>query len=99
MIGYEKEEYENNLTSVEHIQSGKLYWMILDADYMEYLKRIDPHIPDHDYGPDHIKPFYGPLIRKDGICYVAGVSHYIPDKHDKIPANLTFQKLYDHEFQ
>lgn len=60
MIGYEKEEYENNLTSVEHIQSGKLYWMILDADYMEYLKRIDPHIPDHDYGPDHIKPFYVP---------------------------------------
>lgn len=50
VIGYEKEEYENNLTSVEHIQSGKLYWMILDADYMEYLKRIDPHIPDHDYG-------------------------------------------------
>lgn len=99
MIGYEKEEYENSLTSVEHIQSGKLYWMILDADYMEYLKRIDPHIPDHDYGPDHIKPFYGPLIRKDGICYVAGVSHYISDKHDKIPANLTFQKLYDHEFQ
>lgn len=41
VIGYEKEEYENNLTSVEHIQSGKLYWMILDADYMEYLKRID----------------------------------------------------------
>ena len=77
----------------------KLYWVILDPEYMDYLKTIDANVPNYDYGNEHIKPFYGPLISNNGICYVAGVSHYIPDKHDKIPANLTLQKIYDHEFQ
>lgn len=79
-------------------KNRKLYWIVPNPEYMDYLKSIDPRIPDYNYGSEHIKPFYGPLLRMNGLCYVGSVSHYDHHKHDKIAGSLTFHKIYDHEY-
>lgn len=80
------------------LTNRKLYWIIPDKEYMDYLKSVDPRIPDYNYGSEHIKPFYGPLLKVNGLCYVGSISHYEHQKHDKIAGGLTFHKIYDHEY-
>lgn len=78
---------------------NKLKWVILNPEYIDYLKKIDSRIPNYDYGEGHLKPFYGNLLEKDGLVYVSQVNHYKPEKHDRVPKSIDFDRIYDYKYK
>lgn len=75
----------------------KLYWIMINPQYLDYLKKFEERIPNYDYGKDHIKPFYGILFEKDDLCYVTTINHF-KDKHLSMHATIDFQKIYDYQY-
>ncbi|MGN9018351.1 type III toxin-antitoxin system ToxN/AbiQ family toxin [Lachnospiraceae bacterium HCP1S3_C3] len=69
-------------------------WIIVDENYLDYLRSIESRIPKTDYGSDRYKPFFGVLFETNNLYYVTQVSH--PQKrHQKMKQQKDFFKLYD----
>lgn len=69
-------------------------WIIVDENYLDYLRSIESRIPKTDYGSDKYKPFFGVLFETNNLYYVTQVSH--PQKrHQKMKQQKDFFKLYD----
>lgn len=71
-----------------------MYWVKVDEEYLDYLRKYESRIPYTNYGNDKIKPFFGVLFEKDGLCYVTQVSHPQP-RHNKLKQSKDFYKLYE----
>ena len=68
-------------------------WLVIDEDYLNYLRNVEPRIPRSDYGKDKYKPFFGVLFETDELYYVTQISH--PQmRHLNMKANLDFKKIY-----
>ena len=68
-------------------------WIVMDEDYLNYLRQFESRIPFSDYGSNHFKPFFGKLFSHDGITYVTAISHKQP-RHDKMKNSVDFRKVY-----
>lgn len=68
-------------------------WVILDENYLNYLRSFEGRIPLSDYGTDRMKPFFGKLFEVDDLVYVTQVSHIKP-RHLKMHNSPDFQKIY-----
>ena len=75
----------------------KLYWVMINTDYLDYLKQHETRIPNYDYNREHIKPFYGVLFEKNDLCYVTTINHY-KEEHSKLTTAIDCQKIYDNQY-
>ena len=50
-------------------------WVIIEEKYLNYLRSVEPRIPNSDYGANKFKPFFGVLFEKDELAYVTQISH------------------------
>ena len=72
-----------------------LKWITVDEKYLDYLRtNVDSHVPMTNYGPNHLKPFFGVLFETDDYAYVTQVSHPQP-RHQNIKSSLTFLKVFN----
>ncbi|MDD6857269.1 MAG: type III toxin-antitoxin system ToxN/AbiQ family toxin [Lachnospiraceae bacterium] len=69
-------------------------WIIVDENYLDYLRSIESRIPKTDYGSDRYKPFFGVLFETNNLYYVTQVS-YPQKRHQKMKQQKDFFKLYD----
>lgn len=69
-------------------------WIIVDENYLDYLRSIENRIPKTDYGSDRYKPFFGVLFETNNLYYVTQVS-YPQKRHQKMKQQKDFFKLYD----
>lgn len=68
-------------------------WIIIDAEYLDYLRVIEKRIPYTHYGKKGYKPFFGPLFETDEFFYVTQVSSP-KDRHLTMKENLDFYKIF-----
>lgn len=68
--------------------------IIVDENYLDYLRYIESRIPKTDYGSDRYKPFFGVLFETNNLYYVTQVS-YPQKRHQKMKQQKDFFKLYD----
>lgn len=68
-------------------------WVIVDEEYLNYLRKIESRIPLSDYGVEKFKPFFGILFTVDDLVYVTPISHAQP-RHYKMKNSLDFYKIY-----
>lgn len=69
-------------------------WLVIDENYLNYLRNIEKRIPKSDYGNNKYKPFFGLLFETDDFYYVTQVSHPQP-RHLNMKANEDFKKIFD----
>ena len=69
-------------------------WVVINEDYLDYLRHYDSRVPNSNYGPDRYKPFFETLFEHNGFIYVAPVSHP-QEKHLQVKNSADFIKLYD----
>ncbi|MBQ9983381.1 MAG: type III toxin-antitoxin system ToxN/AbiQ family toxin [Lachnospiraceae bacterium] len=43
-------------------------WVIISENYLSYLRSVEPHIPNSEYGKYKFKPFFGVLFETDDFC-------------------------------
>ena len=68
-------------------------WLVIDENYLNYLRKIEPHIPYSDYGSNGFKPFFGVLFETSNFYYVTQISH--PQKrHLTMKNNVDFKKIF-----
>ena len=68
-------------------------WIIVDEDYLNFLRSYESRIPFSDYGADKFKPFFGVLFEIDDLVYVTQISHVQP-RHYKMRNSLDFYKIF-----
>lgn len=68
-------------------------WLVVDENYLNYLRRIEKRIPMSDYGEDKFKPFFGILFETERYYYITQISH-AQERHYKMKNNKDFKKLY-----
>lgn len=68
-------------------------WLVVDENYLDYLRKVEKRIPKSDYGKDKYKPFFGVLFETEEFYYVTQISHP-QSRHLKMKANLDFKKVY-----
>ncbi len=68
-------------------------WLVVDENYLNYLRKSENRIPRSDYGQDKYKPFFGVLFETEEFYYVTQISHP-QSRHLKMKANLDFKKVY-----
>lgn len=68
-------------------------WLVVDENYLDYLRKVEKRIPRSDYGKDKYKPFFGVLFETEEFYYVTQISHP-QSRHLKMKANLDFKKVY-----
>ena len=68
-------------------------WLVVDENYLDYLRKVEKRIPRSDYGNDKYKPFFGILFETEEFYYVTQISHP-QSRHLKMKANLDFKKVY-----
>ena len=68
-------------------------WIIIENEYLDYLRSAENRIPNASYGADKIKPFFGVLFEKDGLAYVTQVSHP-KERHKKMKSTPDFIKVF-----
>lgn len=73
----------------------KMNWVILNEEYLDFLRAFEKRIPRTDYGTDRYKPFFGILFETDNFAYVTQVSSPNKPRLKDLPENLDFYKLYD----
>lgn len=69
-------------------------WIMVNEQYLDYLRSFERRIPYTDYGSDKYKPFFGVLFEKDGLCYITQISHP-QERHESMRNQLDFFKIYD----
>lgn len=69
-------------------------WIVINEQYLDYLRKIERRIPNSNYGDDNYKPFFGLLFETDKFYYVTQVSHP-QNRHINMKANIDFKKIYD----
>lgn len=70
-------------------------WIILNEQYLDFLRAFEKRIPRTDYGTDRYKPFFGILFETDDFAYVTQVSSPDKPRLKDLPENIDFYKLYD----
>lgn len=75
--------------------ADKMNWIILNEQYLDFLRAFEPRIPRTDYGTDRYKPFFGILFETDDFAYVTQVSSPDKPRLKNLPENIDFYKLYD----
>ena len=73
----------------------KMKWIILNEQYLDFLRAFEKRIPRTDYGTDKYKPFFGILFETDDFAYVTQVSSPDKPRLKNLPENIDFYKLYD----
>ena len=68
-------------------------WVTIKEEYLDYLRETDSRVPYSNYGKNKYKPFFGTLFEKDGLVYVAPISH-AQQKHHTMKNSLDFVKIY-----
>ena len=68
-------------------------WLVIDEDYLSYLRSVENRIPFSNYGNDKYKPFFGVLFETDTFYYVTQISHAQP-RHAVMKNNIDFKKIY-----
>ena len=68
-------------------------WIIIDEDYLNYLRKIENRIPYSNYGKDKFKPFFGELFTVGELTYVSQISHKQP-RHESLKNSLDFYKIF-----
>lgn len=68
-------------------------WVIVDEKYLDYLRAVEPRIPNSNYGTDKYKPFFGVLFEKGDLAYITQISHPKP-RHSKMRNSLDFVKIF-----
>lgn len=69
-------------------------WLVIDEEYLNYLRETEYRIPHSNYGKEKFKPFFGTLFETENFYYVTQISH--PQKrHFGMKANVDFKKIYD----
>ena len=68
-------------------------WLVVDENYLDYLRKVEKRIPRSDYGNDKYKPFFGILFETEEFYYVTQISHP-QSRHLKMKANLDFKKVF-----
>lgn len=38
-------------------------WCTIKKEYIDFMKREEPRIPDIEYGSNRLKPFFSPLFK------------------------------------
>lgn len=76
------------------IRGQKMKWIIVNEEYLNYLREAEKRIPRTDYGTDKYKPFFGVLYEVDDLYYVTQVSHP-QERHNRIKQQKDFFKLFD----
>ena len=69
-------------------------WIIIDEDYLDYLRSKESRIPFSDYGKEKFKPFFGILFEENNLYYVTQISHP-QSRHERLKENIDFKKLYN----
>ena len=68
-------------------------WIVVDEEYLSYLREYDPRVPFSNYGADKMKPFFGELFSIGDLVYITPISH--PQaRHNKMKNAPDFQKVY-----
>ena len=68
-------------------------WVVIDENYLNFLREFEHRIPISDYGVDKYKPFFGVLFETDDLAYVTQISHAQP-KHAKMKNAQDFVKIF-----
>lgn len=68
-------------------------WVTISEKYLDYLREFDSRVPFSNYGKNKYKPFFGTLFEKDGLIYVASISH-VQQRHISMKNALDFIKIY-----
>lgn len=68
-------------------------WLVIDEQYLNYLRKTEKRIPISNYGEDKYKPFFGVLFETEEFYYVTQVSH-AQKRHEKMKNNKDFKKIY-----
>ncbi len=68
-------------------------WKIINEEFLTYLRKSEPRIPNTNYGEDKFKPFFGVLFEVGNLCYVTQVSSPKP-RHYNLKASLDFEKIH-----
>lgn len=69
-------------------------WILVNENYLDYLRASEPRIPYSDYGENKFKPFFGVLFEAEDYYYITQVSH--PKlRHSSIKQQKDFYKIYD----
>ncbi len=69
-------------------------WLVIDEEYLNYLRKTERRIPISNYGKDKYKPFFGILFETTEFYYVTQVSH-AQKRHIKMKNNKDFKKIYN----
>lgn len=69
-------------------------WLVLNDNYLDFLRELEPRIPNTSYGTNKYKPFFGSLFETDNFKYVTQVSS-AKDRHLGMTENIDFYKIYD----
>lgn len=71
-------------------------WLVIDEEYLNYLRSYEKRIPRSDYGRDKYKPFFGTLFETEEFYYVSQISH-VQERHESMKSNIDFKKIYNPE--
>jgi protein AbiQ len=74
--------------------NNSMNWIILNEEYLDYLRGVEDRIPLTDYGDDKYKPFFGSLFETKDFVYVTQVSS-VKKRHYTMTENIDFYKIYD----
>lgn len=68
-------------------------WVVIDENYLKYLRKTENRIPFSDYGTDKYKPFFGVLFEIGDLAYVTQISHAQP-RHRTMGNAPDFIKIF-----
>ena len=68
-------------------------WKSVDIDFLDYMRKHEQRIPNHDYGEYSMKPFFGTLFEKGELCYITPISSPKP-RHQHMKNRMDFKKLF-----
>lgn len=67
--------------------------IVVDEEYLNYLRKAEKRIPFSNYGSDKYKPFFGELFSIGDLVYVTQISHAQP-RHFRLTNSKDFLKIY-----
>ena len=68
-------------------------WVVIDEEYLNFLRKAENRIPISNYGADKYKPFFGVLFEVGDLSYVTQISHSQP-RHVGMRNAPDFVKIY-----
>ena len=68
-------------------------WIVIEEEYLNYLRKTESRIPISDYGSNKYKPFFGELFSAGDLVYVTQISH-AQQRHLALRNSKDFLKIY-----